>query len=61
LKKPWRVEPDAVTYYRLGQCLQATSEKSKAAMAFERALSYKPALPKKLKAEAEEQIKALRG
>jgi tetratricopeptide (TPR) repeat protein len=60
-EKALAVEPEAVTYYRLGQCLQATSEKSKAAAAFEKAVSYKPALPKKLKAEAEEQLKALRG
>ncbi|HYD81177.1 MAG TPA: tetratricopeptide repeat protein [Paucimonas sp.] len=60
-EKALAIEPRAAIYYRLGQCWQIASDKAKAMAAFEKALSFKPALPKQLKAEAEEQLKALKG
>ena len=48
-------------YYRMGQSWQALNEKTKAVMAFEKALSFKSGLVKKQKSDAEDQIKTLKG
>ena len=53
--------PRASVQYRIGQSLQALGEKPRAVTAFEKALALKPALPKKLRSDAEEQLKALKG
>lgn len=57
------IAPDAsaYAYYRMGKCQQALSDKSKALLAFEKALAFKPELSKKIKAEVEDQLKALKG
>lgn len=52
--------PQAVTYYRLGQSLQASGSKPKALAAYGKALTAMPALPKKLLADANAQIKSLK-
>ncbi len=55
------IEPRAQGHYRIGQCLQGLGDKARAAAAFERALAFKPELRKKLKSDAQDQLKALRG
>lgn len=52
--------PRAPTYYRIGQSAQALGDKARAAMAFEKALSFKT-LAGKLKSDAEDQLKSLKG
>jgi tetratricopeptide (TPR) repeat protein len=47
-------------YYRIGQSWQALGEKAKASAMFEKALSFKTGLSKKMKSDAEDQIKALK-
>lgn len=59
-EKAQTLDTNAGIYYRLAQCLQAVNEKPKAISYFEKALSFKPALSKKLRADAEEQLKALK-
>lgn len=53
--------PRAGVQYRIGQSLQALGEKPRAIAAFEKALAFKPALSKKQHADAEDQLKNLRG
>ena len=48
-------------YYRLARSWQALNDKPKAIAAFEKALAFKGGLNKKFRADAEEQLKALRG
>ena len=55
------IEPRAHIYYRIGQCWQALSDQSKALAAFEKSLDFKPGLSKKQRADAQEQLKVLRG
>lgn len=59
-EKALAIEARSHLYYRLGQCYQATSEKAKAVAAYEKALALKPELRKKIKSDAEEQLKALK-
>lgn len=47
-------------HYRIGQSLQALGEKVKATAAFEKALAFKSGLSKKMRADAETQLKALK-
>lgn len=60
LEKSIVLDASAYAYYRIAQCQQALNDKSKAISAFEKALAFKPELRKKIKAEAEDQLKALR-
>lgn len=48
-------------HYRIAQSLQALGDKAKAAAAFEKALAFKSGLSKKMRSDAEEQLKALKG
>jgi len=48
-------------HYRMAQSLQALGDKAKAAAAFEKALAFKTGLSKKMRSDAEEQLKALKG
>jgi tetratricopeptide (TPR) repeat protein len=54
-------DASAYAYYRIGQCFQASSEKFKAIAAFEKALIFKPELPKKMRADVQDQLKVLKG
>ncbi len=53
-------DASAPAYYRIGQCFQASGEKLKAIGAFETALKFKPELRKKMRADAQEQLKLLK-
>ena len=53
--------PRATIAYRMGQSLQALGEKPRAIAAYEKALAYKPPLSKKLRPDAEDQLKSLKG
>lgn len=55
------VEAAAHIHYRLAQSLQATSDKGRAIAAYEKALGFKPGLSKKLRSDAEDQLKTLKG
>lgn len=59
--KALALEARAHVHYRMAQCWQALNEKAKAVSAFEKALATKPALIKKMRADAEEQIRRLKG
>lgn len=59
-EKSLSIDANAASHYRLGQCQQAVNDKPKAISNFERALSYKPALNKKLREDAETQLKTLK-
>ena len=50
----------ASAYYRIGQSQQALGDKAKAAAAYEKALSLKTGMSPKMKADAEDQLKALK-
>ena len=52
--------PKAATYYRIGESALALNDKATAASSFERALSYKSGLSKKMRADAQAQLKAIR-
>lgn len=53
--------PKPHIHYRIGQSLLALGDKAKAAAAFEKALAPKFGLSKKMKSDAEDHLKALRG
>ncbi|TFW31014.1 tetratricopeptide repeat protein [Massilia horti] len=55
------VFPKAATYYRIGLSAMALNDKAMAASSFERALSFKSGLSKKMRADAQSQLKASRG
>ncbi len=55
------VEAAAHIHYRLGQSLQAVSDKGRAIAAYEKALGFKPALGKKQRSDAQDQLKTLKG
>ena len=55
------VEAAAHIHYRLGQSLQAVNDKGHAIAAYEKALSFKPALGKKQRSDAQDQLKTLKG
>lgn len=48
-------------HYRIAQSLQALGEKTKAAAEYEKALAAKTGLPKKMRSDAEDQLKTLKG
>jgi hypothetical protein len=50
----------AAPFYRIGQSQQALGDKAKAGAAYEKALAFMAGLSPKMKADAEEQLKALR-
>ena len=54
------LNPRAGAHYRIGQSLLALGDKTKAVAAYEKALSYKTGLSSKMKADAEDQLKALK-
>ena len=60
-EKALTMEPGAHIYYRMAQCWQALSDKSKAMAAYEKALDFKPTLNKKQRSDALDQLKSLRG
>lgn len=60
LEKSLSIEATAAANYRLGKTWQALGEKAKAVSYFERALSFTPALGKKARADAEEQVRLLK-
>ena len=53
--------PKPYVHYRIGQSLQALGEKAKAVAAYEKALAFKTGLAKKMRSDAEDQLKALKG
>ena len=59
-EKAQTLDTNAGIYYRLAQCQQAINEKAKAIANFEKALGFKPSLSKKLRSDAEDQLKALK-
>ena len=54
------MNPRASTWYRIGQSQQALGEKAKAMAAYEKSLAFKGAMSPKMKADAEDQLKALK-
>jgi tetratricopeptide (TPR) repeat protein len=52
--------PRASAHYRIGQSQQALGEKAKAAASYEKALSFKSGMSKNMRADAEDQLKALK-
>ncbi|AZP11621.1 tetratricopeptide repeat protein [Undibacterium parvum] len=60
LEKSISIENSAYAYYRIGQCWQASKDNAKAILAYEKALSIKPELRKKIKTDVEEQLKSLK-
>lgn len=59
-EKAIAIEARSHFYYRLGQCYQAANDKARAVGAYEKALALKPELRKKMKADAEDQLKTLK-
>ena len=59
-EKALGMENNPGIFYRLAQCQQALNDKAKAISNYEKALNQKPALSKKLRSDAEEQLKALK-
>lgn len=53
--------PRASVHYRMAQSLQALGDKARAIAAYEKALAIKPALNKKFRSDAEDQLKSLKG
>jgi tetratricopeptide (TPR) repeat protein len=60
LEKSLSIDASAAAFYRLGKTWQALGEKIKAVSAFEKSLVFVPELGKKARADAEEQLKALK-
>lgn len=60
LEKSLSIDASAAVFYRLGKTWQALGDKAKAIAAFEKSLAFKPELGKKARADAEEQLKALK-
>jgi tetratricopeptide (TPR) repeat protein len=54
------MNPRAGAWYRIGQSQQALGDKSKAAAAYQKALSFKAGMSAKMKSDAEDQLKAMR-
>ena len=52
--------PRASAWYRIGQSQQALGEKAKAVAAYEKALAFTSAMSPKMKADAQDQLKALK-
>jgi tetratricopeptide (TPR) repeat protein len=60
LEKAMTIDASASIFYRLGKAWQTLGDKVKALAAFEKALNFKPELPKKTKSEVEDLIKSLK-
>ncbi|MFC0350268.1 tetratricopeptide repeat protein [Undibacterium danionis] len=60
LEKAMTIDASAAIFYRLGKSWQLLGDKVKALAAFEKALNFKPELPKKTKSEVEDLIKSLK-
>lgn len=60
LEKSLSIEASAGVFYRLGKTWQALGDKTKAISSYEKSLAYVPELGKKTRADAEEQLKALK-
>jgi tetratricopeptide (TPR) repeat protein len=60
LEKAMTIDASAGIFYRLGKAWQTLGDKAKALAAFEKALNFKPELPKKTKSEVEDLIKSLK-
>lgn len=60
LEKAMTIDASAGIFYRLGKAWQMLGDKAKALAAFEKALNFKPELPKKTKSEVEDLIKSLK-
>lgn len=60
-EKAIATDASAAAYYRLAKAQQALGEKAKAISNYEKALNFHPEMAKKSKADAEEQIKSLKG
>lgn len=60
-EKAIATDASAAAYYRLAKAQQALGEKAKAISNYEKAVIFQPEMSKKSKADAEEQIKALKG
>jgi tetratricopeptide (TPR) repeat protein len=59
-EKAISIDPSAAAYYRLAKSHQATGDKAKAINNFEKSTSFRPELPKKLRSDADDQLKALK-
>lgn len=60
LEKAMTIDASAAVFYRLGKAWQLLGDKVKALAAFEKALNFRPELPKKTKSEVEDLIKSLK-
>lgn len=60
-EKAINIDANAAAYYRLAKAQQATGDKAKAISNFEKSISFHPELPKKMRSDAEDQIKKLKG
>lgn len=59
-EKSIAILPHAHSYYRMGQCLEASNDKARAIAAYEKALAFKPELNKKQREEAEDRLNTLK-
>lgn len=59
-EKAINVDPTAAAYYRLAKAQQTVGDKAKAIGNFEKAINLRPELPKKMRSDAEDQIKNLK-
>ncbi|MEN9865735.1 MAG: hypothetical protein RL748_1325 [Pseudomonadota bacterium] len=60
LEKSLSIDASAAVFYRLGKAWQASGDKAKSIFFFERALAFTPELGKKTRADAQEQLMALK-
>jgi tetratricopeptide (TPR) repeat protein len=60
LEKSLVIDASANAFYRIGKAWQTLGDKVKAVAAYEKALSFRPELSKKIKSEVEDQLKALK-
>ncbi|MFZ6816726.1 tetratricopeptide repeat protein [Undibacterium sp. Ji22W] len=60
LEKSVVIDASANALYRIGKAWQTLGDKVKAIAAYEKALSFKPELSKKIKSEVEDHLKALK-
>lgn len=60
LEKSLSINATSAVFYRLGKAWQASGDKAKALVFFEKALAFTPELGKKARADAQEQLKTLK-
>lgn len=60
-EKAIAIDASAASFYRLAKAQQATGDKAKALANYEKSLGFRPELPKKMRSDAEDQIKSLKG